>query len=63
MVVRGTIALGAVAIASLLADVTIGVLLLLSGAAEVAGAFWCRGWSGFFLNLLSGVLSIVVGLL
>jgi uncharacterized membrane protein HdeD (DUF308 family) len=27
------------------------------------GAFWCRGWSGFFLELLSGVLSIVVGLL
>jgi uncharacterized membrane protein HdeD (DUF308 family) len=32
-------------------------------AAEAVGAFWCRGWSGFFLDLLSGVLSIVVGLL
>jgi uncharacterized membrane protein HdeD (DUF308 family) len=63
LVVLGTIALGSVVIASLAAAVAIGVLLLLGGAAEAVGAFWCRGWSGFFLELLSGVLSIVVGLL
>jgi uncharacterized membrane protein HdeD (DUF308 family) len=63
LIVLGVIALGSVVIASLAAAVTIGVLLLLGGAAEVVGAFWCRGWSGFFLELLSGVLSIVVGLL
>jgi uncharacterized membrane protein HdeD (DUF308 family) len=40
-----------------------GVLLLLGGVAEAVGAFWSRGWSGFFLHLLSGVLSIVVGVL
>ena len=45
------------------AAAAIGVLLLLGGAAEAVGAFWCRCWSGFFLELLSGVLSIVVGLL
>jgi uncharacterized membrane protein HdeD (DUF308 family) len=63
LVVLGIVALGSVVIASLAAAVAIGVLLLLSGAAEAVGAFWCRGWSGFFLELLSGVLSIVVGLL
>ncbi len=63
LVVLGTVALGSVVIASLAAAVAIGVLLLLGGAAEAVGAFWCRGWSGFFLELLSGVLSIVVGLL
>ena len=63
LVVLGTIALGSVMIASLAAAVAIGVLLLLAGAAEAVGAFWCRCWSGFFLELLSGVLSIVVGLL
>ena len=63
LVVLGTIALGSVAIASLAAAAVIGVLLLLGGAAEAVGAFWCRCWSGFFLELLSGVLSIVVGLL
>jgi uncharacterized membrane protein HdeD (DUF308 family) len=63
LVVLGAIALGSVGIASLAAAAAIGVLLLLGGAAEAVGAFWCRGWSGFFLELLSGVLSIVVGLL
>ena len=63
LVVLGIVALGSVVIASLAAAAAIGVLLLLGGAAEAVGAFWCRGWSGFFLELLSGVLSIVVGLL
>jgi uncharacterized membrane protein HdeD (DUF308 family) len=63
LVALGIIALGSVAIASLAAAVAIGILLLLAGVGEVIGAFWCRGWSGFFLELLSGVLSIVVGLL
>src|SRR5271167_129584 len=63
LVALGIIALGSVAIAALAAALAIGTLLLLGGAAEAIGAFWCRGWSGFFLQLLSGVLSIVVGLL
>jgi uncharacterized membrane protein HdeD (DUF308 family) len=63
LLVLGVIALGSVVIASLAAAVAIGLLLLLGGVAEAFGAFWCRGWSGFFMHLLSGVLSIVVGLL
>jgi uncharacterized membrane protein HdeD (DUF308 family) len=59
--VLGLIALGAVPIASLATTVVIGALLLGSGVAEIIGAFWCRGWSGFLLVLLSGVLSVVVG--
>jgi uncharacterized membrane protein HdeD (DUF308 family) len=63
LIILGIVALGSVVIASLAAAVVIGFLLLVAGAGEVIGAFWCRGWSGFFLHLLSGVLSIVVGLL
>ncbi len=63
LVVLGTVALGSVVITSLAAAAVIGVLLLLGGVVESVGAFWCRGWSGFFLELLSGVLSVVVGLL
>ena len=63
LVVLGLVALGSVAIASLATAVAIGALMLVGGVAEVIGAFWCRGWSGFFLHLLSGVLSIVVGVL
>jgi uncharacterized membrane protein HdeD (DUF308 family) len=63
LVVLGFVALGSVVIASLAVAVVIGSLFLVGGVAEILGAFWCRGWSGFFLHLLSGVLSIVVGLL
>lgn len=63
LIVLGTVALGAVGIASLAAAVAIGTLILLGGVAETIGAFWCRGWSGFFLHLLSGILSIVIGVL
>lgn len=63
LVVLGTIALGSVAIASLAVAAAFGMLLVLGGLAEAVGAFWCRGWSGIFLHLLSGVLSVVVGVL
>jgi uncharacterized membrane protein HdeD (DUF308 family) len=57
----GVIALGSLVLASLATAVAIGALLLVGGTAEAVGAFWCRGWSGVFLHLLSGVLSVVVG--
>jgi uncharacterized membrane protein HdeD (DUF308 family) len=63
LILLGVIALGSAVIASLAVAFTIGILLLLGGMSEALGAFWCRGWSGFFLHLLSGVLSIVVGVL
>jgi uncharacterized membrane protein HdeD (DUF308 family) len=63
LVVLGVIAMGSAVIASLAVAVAIGTLLIMGGAFEAVGAFWCRGWSGFFLHLLSGVLSIVVGLM
>jgi uncharacterized membrane protein HdeD (DUF308 family) len=63
LIVLGVIALGSVVIASLATALTIGMLILLAGIAETVGAFWCRGWSGFFLHLLSGLLSIVIGVM
>jgi uncharacterized membrane protein HdeD (DUF308 family) len=63
LIVPGCIALGSPWIATLAAAVVIGALLFVSGAAELVGAFWSRGWSGFFLHVLSGVLSLVVGAL
>jgi len=63
LVVLGTVALGSVAVASLATAVVIGALIFAAGLAETVGAFWCRGWTGFFFHLLSGVLSIVIGVL
>lgn len=61
LVVLGGIALFAVVVATLATALAIGVLLIIGGLGEVIGAFWSRGWSGFFFHLLSGLLSIVVG--
>ena len=63
LILLGGVALGSVVLASLAVAVVIGSLILFGGLVEAVGAFWCRGWSGFFLHLLSGVLSIVVGVL
>jgi uncharacterized membrane protein HdeD (DUF308 family) len=59
----GFIALLAPWIASLATALAIGVLLCVSGVAESIGSFWSRRWSGFFLHMLSGVLSLAVGVL
>lgn len=63
LIVLGVVALGSTLVASLATAVAIGVLLLAGGTVEMIGAFWCRGWSGFFAHLLSGILSLVVGAL
>jgi uncharacterized membrane protein HdeD (DUF308 family) len=35
--------------------------MVVSGAAFIAGAFFTRGWGGFFVSLLGGVLYMAAG--
>ena len=63
LIVLGTILLGSPVIATLATVTVLGALILVGGAMEVVGAFWCQEWSGFFLALLSGILGVVVGLM
>jgi uncharacterized membrane protein HdeD (DUF308 family) len=63
LIALGSVALGSVVAASLATAIVFGMLLFAAGLAEVVGAFWARGWSGYFLHLLSGTLSIAVGAL
>lgn len=63
LITAGMIALSSQTTVLLATTVVIGGLLLLTGAADVVGAFWSRRWSGFFLHLLSGMLSALVGVL
>jgi uncharacterized membrane protein HdeD (DUF308 family) len=63
LIVLGMLALSSVVVASLAVAIVIGGLLFAGGIFECVGSFWCRGWSGFFMHLLSGILSIVVGVL
>ena len=63
LVVLALLAMGSVVITTLATAVVIGVLLVISGFGETIGALFAQAWGGFFTGLLSGVLSIVVGLL
>jgi len=54
----GILASGLVTLASV---VFFGWLLIFGGAGTAIHAFWANRWSGFFLQLLSGVLYLIVG--
>ncbi len=43
--------------------VFLGVMMLLGGALQIGHAFLVRGWSGFFLHVVIGILYILGGLL
>jgi uncharacterized membrane protein HdeD (DUF308 family) len=40
-----------------------GVLLCVGGVLQIIEAFYARGWGGFFLSVLFGILYVIVGLL
>lgn len=63
LIVLGTIALGSLAMASIATVMVFGWFLVIGGILEVVGCFWCKEWTGALLELLSGVLSVIVGLL
>jgi uncharacterized membrane protein HdeD (DUF308 family) len=62
-VVLGFIAMGSAVAVTLVSVVFFGWLLVFAGLFQVVHGFARRRWSGFFLNLLAGVLYAVTGLL
>jgi uncharacterized membrane protein HdeD (DUF308 family) len=63
LIVLATVMFGFPVVATLATVTVLGALIFIGGVTEAVGAFWCREWSGFFLELLSGTLGIVVGLM
>ncbi|HYL57287.1 MAG TPA: HdeD family acid-resistance protein [Candidatus Acidoferrales bacterium] len=63
LIVCGTIALGSTFAMTLVSMVFLGWLLVISGVLEVIHGFARRGWGGFFINLLGGILYAVAGLI
>jgi len=64
LIVLGMIAIGSaftMTLASVAAMVMFGWLMILGGALQTLHAFACRSWSGFFLDLLAGILYMVMG--
>jgi uncharacterized membrane protein HdeD (DUF308 family) len=61
LVVGGVVALGYEAAVSVVTTVFVGGLMVAYGVMEVIHAFRHQRWSGFFLFLFGGILSIVAG--
>ncbi len=61
LVVLGMIAIGSSVMMTLATMVLIGWLMIGGGILEAIHAFTCKGWSGFFIDLLTGILYTVVG--
>jgi uncharacterized membrane protein HdeD (DUF308 family) len=57
----GAVALGAVVLTSVLSVLFYGSMLVVAGAVEIVHAFRIRKTGSFWMFLLGGVLSIVVG--
>jgi uncharacterized membrane protein HdeD (DUF308 family) len=60
-VLAGLIALGSVVFATVVTVFVVGVMMLISGVAEVFNAFQIKSWGKFLLWLLLGALYIVAG--
>lgn len=63
LIALGTVALGAAVFTTVASVMFFGWLLIIAGVAEVVHGFVRRAWQGFFLDLLTGVLYFVVGLM
>jgi uncharacterized membrane protein HdeD (DUF308 family) len=63
LAVLGTFAFICSFVATLATVAIFGTLLFVGGIMELVNAITCRSWRGFFVHLLTGVLSAVVGLI
>ena len=61
LILLGGMSISASGLVTLASVVFFGWLLIIGGAAVAVHAFWAKRWSGFFLQLLSGVLYLIVG--
>lgn len=62
MAIGGFVGLVFASLATLLAVVFIGWMFLVTGILEVAHAIARKGWQGFWLDLLSGIITALAGL-
>jgi uncharacterized membrane protein HdeD (DUF308 family) len=62
LIVLGTIALGSALVMTITSVFFFGWILIVGGVLEAVHAFWReKGWGGFFLDLLTGILYVVAG--
>jgi uncharacterized membrane protein HdeD (DUF308 family) len=59
----GVVAVGSPLVVTLLSVFFFGVVLVVAGLAGLIHAMWARGWDGFAVQLLAGILATVMGIL
>ncbi len=62
LVILGTLAIIFSCIASMAVALTFGIVLAVSGLVQIVTSFWASRWSGFFIELLVGLLYLVAGI-
>jgi uncharacterized membrane protein HdeD (DUF308 family) len=63
LIVLGAAAMAYAEAVTITTAIVFGYLMLAAGVIYIVGAFFTRGWGGFFLSLLAGVLHLAVGLI
>ena len=63
LIILGTISLGCAFTMTVASVFVFGCLMIVAGALETIQAFRSKAWGGFFLELLTGILYLVVGFL
>lgn len=61
LVLLGMAAIGASVLVTMATMVFIGCLMVLGGLLQTMSAISMRGWSGFYIDLMAGILSTVIG--
>lgn len=61
LILLGTVALGSAFLMSVFSMLFLGWMMIVGGVLEAFHAFTCKRWSGFFIDLLTGLLYVVVG--
>jgi uncharacterized membrane protein HdeD (DUF308 family) len=61
--VAGIVALSSVTLATVVSVLLVGIMMIVSGVAEVINAFQVKSWGRFMLWVLLGALYVVAGIL
>lgn len=60
-IILGSLAIIVPFAATLALELVLGAIFAVGGVAQIVQAFRCRGWRGFALHLLGGLLALVAG--
>jgi uncharacterized membrane protein HdeD (DUF308 family) len=61
LIIGGAVALGSAFLMTVFSMIFLGWLMIAGGILQAVHAFGCKRWSGFFIDLLTGLLYVVVG--